>query len=168
MNAANPPGVRVLPMRFTPTDSKFKGQECRGLSFVITDWKEFKSFEFGLTIAHSLRLPSSAPFVRFLNTRVSYENAQGERRDRVTARRRVGRLHDDGGVAPELFEGVRSRNSGWKMLDQDVAVIEDDPAARGKPVAALERMTFGREPDGVIASAIALRWGSELPVQRTK
>ena len=29
VNAAKPPGVRVLPVRFTPTDSKFKGQECQ-------------------------------------------------------------------------------------------------------------------------------------------
>jgi uncharacterized protein YbbC (DUF1343 family) len=55
VNAAKPPGVRVVPVRFTPTDSKFKGQECRGISTVITDWKEFKPFEFGLVIMHSLR-----------------------------------------------------------------------------------------------------------------
>jgi uncharacterized protein YbbC (DUF1343 family)/CubicO group peptidase (beta-lactamase class C family) len=55
VNAAGAPGVRVLPTRFTPTASKFKGQECHGLSIVITNWAEFKSFEFGLTIAHALR-----------------------------------------------------------------------------------------------------------------
>jgi len=55
VNDANPPGVRVLPIRFTPNASKFKGEECHGLSFVITDWNEFRSFEFGLTIAHALR-----------------------------------------------------------------------------------------------------------------
>lgn len=55
VNAANPPGVRVLPTRFTPTATKFKGQECGGLSFVITDWNEFRSFEFGLVIMHELR-----------------------------------------------------------------------------------------------------------------
>jgi uncharacterized protein YbbC (DUF1343 family)/CubicO group peptidase (beta-lactamase class C family) len=54
VNEANPPGVRVLPVRFTPTDSKFKAQECHGLSIVITNWKEFKPVEFGLIIAHSL------------------------------------------------------------------------------------------------------------------
>jgi uncharacterized protein YbbC (DUF1343 family)/CubicO group peptidase (beta-lactamase class C family) len=54
VNAAKPPGVWVLPVRYTPTDSKFKGQECHGLSIVITDWKAFKPFEFGLIIMHSL------------------------------------------------------------------------------------------------------------------
>jgi uncharacterized protein YbbC (DUF1343 family)/CubicO group peptidase (beta-lactamase class C family) len=54
VNAAKPLGVKVLPVRFTPTDSKFKGQECHGLSVFITDLKEFKPFEFGLVIMHSL------------------------------------------------------------------------------------------------------------------
>jgi len=54
VNEAKPPGVRVLPLRFTPTDAKFKGQECRGLSIMITDLKQFKPFEFGLVIMHSL------------------------------------------------------------------------------------------------------------------
>jgi uncharacterized protein YbbC (DUF1343 family) len=55
VNRSNPPGVRVLPIRFTPNASKFKGQECGGLSFVITDWNKFRSFEFGLVVAHALR-----------------------------------------------------------------------------------------------------------------
>jgi uncharacterized protein YbbC (DUF1343 family) len=54
VNAAKPPGVKVLPVKFTPTDSKFKGQECHGLSIFITDLREFKPFEFGLVIMHSL------------------------------------------------------------------------------------------------------------------
>ena len=54
VNEAKPAGVRVLPVRFTPTDSKFKGQECHGLSIFITDLKAFKPFEFGLVIMHSL------------------------------------------------------------------------------------------------------------------
>jgi uncharacterized protein YbbC (DUF1343 family)/CubicO group peptidase (beta-lactamase class C family) len=55
VNEANPPGVRVLPTRFTPNASRFKGEQCHGLSVVITDWNEFRSFEFGLVVAHSLR-----------------------------------------------------------------------------------------------------------------
>src|SRR4051812_1659008 len=54
VNAADPPGVRVVPLRFTPSASKFKGEECGGLSFVITDWNKFRSFQFGLVVAHSL------------------------------------------------------------------------------------------------------------------
>ena len=55
INRANPPGVRVVPIRFTPTSSKHEGKECGGLNFVITDWDKFRSFELGLGVAHALR-----------------------------------------------------------------------------------------------------------------
>jgi uncharacterized protein YbbC (DUF1343 family) len=54
VNKAGPPGVRVLPVRFTPNASKFAKEECRGLSFIITDWNAFRSFDLGLTIASAL------------------------------------------------------------------------------------------------------------------
>jgi uncharacterized protein YbbC (DUF1343 family)/CubicO group peptidase (beta-lactamase class C family) len=54
VNEAKPAGVKVLPVRFTPTDSKFKGQECHGLSIFITDLNAFRPFELGLVIMHSL------------------------------------------------------------------------------------------------------------------
>jgi uncharacterized protein YbbC (DUF1343 family) len=54
VNAAKPAGVRVLPVKFTPTDSKFKGQECHGLSIFITDLNAFRPFEFGVVLMHSL------------------------------------------------------------------------------------------------------------------
>jgi uncharacterized protein YbbC (DUF1343 family) len=55
VNRAEPPGVRVIPIRFTPEASKFAGEECGGLSFIITDWNQFRSFDLGLVIATSLR-----------------------------------------------------------------------------------------------------------------
>jgi uncharacterized protein YbbC (DUF1343 family) len=55
VNKAAPPGVRVLPVRFTPNASKFANEECGGLSFIITDWNAFRSFDLGLTIATALR-----------------------------------------------------------------------------------------------------------------
>jgi uncharacterized protein YbbC (DUF1343 family) len=55
VNAANLLGVRVVPLRFTPNASKFAGEECGGLSFIITDWNSFRSFDLGLTIATALR-----------------------------------------------------------------------------------------------------------------
>jgi uncharacterized protein YbbC (DUF1343 family)/CubicO group peptidase (beta-lactamase class C family) len=55
VNRSNPPGVRVVPLRFTPTSSKFQGEECRGLHFVITDWNKFRPFELGLIVAKVLR-----------------------------------------------------------------------------------------------------------------
>lgn len=55
VNAANPPGVRVVPIRFTPASSKFAGETCGGINFVITDWQMFRSFELGLVVADALR-----------------------------------------------------------------------------------------------------------------
>jgi len=55
VNRANPPGARVVPVRFTPTSSKFTGEECGGLNFVITDWDAFRPFELGMIVAHELR-----------------------------------------------------------------------------------------------------------------
>jgi uncharacterized protein YbbC (DUF1343 family) len=55
VNRAGPPGVRIVPVRFTPTSSKFAGEECGGLHFIITDWQRFRSFELGLIVAHALR-----------------------------------------------------------------------------------------------------------------
>lgn len=54
LNAANLSGVRVVPLRFTPTTSKFAKQECHGVHFAITNWNEFRSFDLGLAVAHSL------------------------------------------------------------------------------------------------------------------
>jgi uncharacterized protein YbbC (DUF1343 family)/CubicO group peptidase (beta-lactamase class C family) len=55
VNRANRPGVRVIPIRFTPMSSKHEGKECGGLNFIITDWDEFRSFELGVVVAHALR-----------------------------------------------------------------------------------------------------------------
>jgi uncharacterized protein YbbC (DUF1343 family)/CubicO group peptidase (beta-lactamase class C family) len=55
VNRAEPPGVRVVPLRFTPTASRFAGEECGGLSFIITDWNQFRSFDLGLIVASALR-----------------------------------------------------------------------------------------------------------------
>jgi uncharacterized protein YbbC (DUF1343 family)/CubicO group peptidase (beta-lactamase class C family) len=55
INAAQPPGAKVVPVRFTPKSSKFANEECHGVHFVITDWEKFRSFDLGLTVAHALK-----------------------------------------------------------------------------------------------------------------
>ena len=37
LNARKVPGVRFYPVRFTPTASKFSGEECQGVFMVVTD-----------------------------------------------------------------------------------------------------------------------------------
>jgi uncharacterized protein YbbC (DUF1343 family)/CubicO group peptidase (beta-lactamase class C family) len=55
INQAGPPGVRAVPVRFTPNASKFAGESCGGVNFVITDWQRFRSLELGLVVARALR-----------------------------------------------------------------------------------------------------------------
>ena len=48
------PGVRFVPIRFTPSDSLYKGQLCEGVSVVIMDRQSLNSTLMGLEIASTL------------------------------------------------------------------------------------------------------------------
>lgn len=56
LNTRNIPGVRFVPVRFTPKASVFKGEECSGINIVITDRRAFKSVATGVEIAVALRV----------------------------------------------------------------------------------------------------------------
>lgn len=49
------PGVRFVPVRFKPTASVFKGEECEGINVVITDRAAFRPVPTGIEIAVALR-----------------------------------------------------------------------------------------------------------------
>jgi uncharacterized protein YbbC (DUF1343 family) len=55
MNARALPGVRFVPVRFTPLASKFKGEECGGVNLVVTDRARFRPVRTGLELAVALR-----------------------------------------------------------------------------------------------------------------
>jgi uncharacterized protein YbbC (DUF1343 family) len=55
LNARALPGVRFVPVRFTPKASVFKGEECSGVNLFITDRARFRSVRTGLEIAVALR-----------------------------------------------------------------------------------------------------------------
>ncbi len=54
LNKAALPGVRFLPVRFTPTDSVYKGQSCAGVNIVLTDRDHCNVVDIGLTMAKVL------------------------------------------------------------------------------------------------------------------
>jgi uncharacterized protein YbbC (DUF1343 family) len=54
LNARDIPGVRVYPVRFTPTASTFAGEACQGVFFVITDREALKPVRLGLEVAAAL------------------------------------------------------------------------------------------------------------------
>jgi uncharacterized protein YbbC (DUF1343 family) len=48
-------GVAFVPIRFTPSASKFEGKECSGIQIAVTDWKTFEPVLTGIAIAGALR-----------------------------------------------------------------------------------------------------------------
>jgi uncharacterized protein YbbC (DUF1343 family)/CubicO group peptidase (beta-lactamase class C family) len=54
LNHAGLTGVRFLPVRFTPTDSVYKGQSCAGVNIVLTDRDHCDVVDIGLKIAEIL------------------------------------------------------------------------------------------------------------------
>ena len=54
LNSAGLPGVRFVPIRFTPADSVFKGQSCAGVSILLTDRERCEVVDIGLTLAKVL------------------------------------------------------------------------------------------------------------------
>jgi uncharacterized protein YbbC (DUF1343 family) len=55
LNAEDLPGVRFLPVKFTPTTSKFQGQACSGVHIVIVNRTQFEPIHTGLAVARQLR-----------------------------------------------------------------------------------------------------------------
>ena len=55
LNARNLPGVRFIPVRFTPNASTFAGETCGGVNLLVTDRHKFLPVRTGLEIALTLR-----------------------------------------------------------------------------------------------------------------
>jgi uncharacterized protein YbbC (DUF1343 family)/CubicO group peptidase (beta-lactamase class C family) len=55
LNERRIPGVRFVPVRFTPRASVFQGEECGGVNLVITDRAQLRPVYAGLEIAVALR-----------------------------------------------------------------------------------------------------------------
>ena len=55
LNAARLPGLRFVPVRFSPEASKFKGRECGGVRILLTHRTQLRPVEFGLVLAQTLR-----------------------------------------------------------------------------------------------------------------
>jgi uncharacterized protein YbbC (DUF1343 family)/CubicO group peptidase (beta-lactamase class C family) len=49
------PGVRFVPVRFTPASSTHAGKECGGVQIFNDDWRQFRSLPVGISIACQLR-----------------------------------------------------------------------------------------------------------------
>ncbi|QDV15837.1 Esterase EstB [Gimesia panareensis] len=55
LNRSGLPGVRFVPVQFTPESSKYSGELCGGVNFIVTDRERFQPVQTGLEIAIQLR-----------------------------------------------------------------------------------------------------------------
>ncbi|RYD55379.1 MAG: DUF1343 domain-containing protein, partial [Verrucomicrobiaceae bacterium] len=54
LNKAELKGVRFVPVRFTPTASVYKDQECRGVGILLTGRENFRASDLGMVLATTL------------------------------------------------------------------------------------------------------------------
>ena len=71
-------GARFTPVRFTPQERQFAGQECGGVQIFITDWSRFDPLDLGIGLACTLRrlYPETwkpEGFLKMLADRPSYQ-----------------------------------------------------------------------------------------------
>lgn len=55
LNATGVPGVRFVPVRFTPTASVFQGKECGGVQLLVTDRGRFRAADLAMALASTLQ-----------------------------------------------------------------------------------------------------------------
>lgn len=55
LNAQQLPGVRFVPITFTPQSSKYAGQTCGGIEVIVTDRSQFASVDCGIAIGVALK-----------------------------------------------------------------------------------------------------------------
>jgi uncharacterized protein YbbC (DUF1343 family) len=55
LSNARLPGIRFVPIRFTPTYSTFKDKPCAGVAFVITDREKLNAVDLGIVIASTIQ-----------------------------------------------------------------------------------------------------------------
>ena len=55
LREAKLPGVTFVPVRFTPTASKFRGTVCGGVHVLLTDWATVEPVRVGIAVACALR-----------------------------------------------------------------------------------------------------------------
>jgi uncharacterized protein YbbC (DUF1343 family)/CubicO group peptidase (beta-lactamase class C family) len=79
LNAAAVPGVRFVPIHFTPSQRQYAGARCGGVQIMITDWAEFDPLKLGITLAVQLRAQfpqewNPEGLLRLLANRATYDD----------------------------------------------------------------------------------------------
>ncbi|MCA8968950.1 MAG: DUF1343 domain-containing protein [Planctomycetes bacterium] len=90
LRTAAVPGVSCYPIRFVPASSKFEGELCQGVAFVVEDRRKLDSVRFGFEVATALRDLFGASW-------------KSEKYVRLLANRQVFERFRDGASASELM-----------------------------------------------------------------
>ena len=77
LNAQALPGVRFVPIRFTPTARVHEGTRCGGINLIVTQWEQFIPVETGVAVAAAIRTLypeswESARYDRLLVSRAAF------------------------------------------------------------------------------------------------
>ena len=106
LNSHDLPGVRFVPIRFTPEASKYAGQVCGGVNVVITRRDLFHPLQTGLTMALAIRsLYRDQWDTGALNRLLASEKT----RDGVLANRSVDQLQESYREELEAFKQRREK-----------------------------------------------------------
>ena len=54
LNSVGLPGIRFIPVRFTPGASVFQGKECGGVQMMVDDREKFRALDLGVVLASTL------------------------------------------------------------------------------------------------------------------
>ena len=65
LSASAGPGVRFMPIFFTPRERQYFGQRCGGVQIAITDWAVFEPLRLGIALAVGLKALSQGLAVRW-------------------------------------------------------------------------------------------------------
>jgi uncharacterized protein YbbC (DUF1343 family)/CubicO group peptidase (beta-lactamase class C family) len=79
LNGKRLPGVRFIPVRFTPKSSVHEGKECSGVNVVITDRNAFEPVSTGVEVAAQLLalFPKEFAAERFIRLLVNQQTFEG-------------------------------------------------------------------------------------------
>jgi uncharacterized protein YbbC (DUF1343 family) len=100
IHAAKIPGLRCVPIRFTPTTSAHRDKLCHGIRFWIVDRAGFDPIRLGIELATALRHlhPKAWSMKRF---------------DRLLTNREVFRMVEDGQTADTIMRAIAQKLRGF-------------------------------------------------------
>jgi uncharacterized protein YbbC (DUF1343 family) len=84
LNSTAIPGVRFVPIFFTPRERQYAGRRCGGVQILITSWALFDPLKLGVTLALELRARYPEAWqpeglLRLLADRATYEDILGRK-----------------------------------------------------------------------------------------